>query len=197
MRLAFMGLMRSGKDTSADYVKAKIGGKSFRFADPIYDIQRAIYEIIGRPEEKNRMLLQWIGTEFGRNTIDPNIWVDVTVNRIKKEKPETNLFITDCRFANEEKALRDLGFEFIMLRAPENVLTDRGASGITHESERFAAEYTGADFTILNNGTLEELYGELDKVLAVIHHSSNQPVSTFSSTSPSWLPKKAGNQLIC
>jgi hypothetical protein len=192
MRLAFMGLMRSGKDTSLDYVKGKIGGKALRFADPLYEIQKAVYQIVGLPEKKDRTLLQLVGTEWGRHTIDQNIWVNVVVDRIKKEKPETNLFIADCRFANEEKALRELGFEFIMLKAPVQALTERGASNVTHESEWFAANYTGADYTILNNGTLEELHAELDKVLALI-----QLVEASSSASHASLPKRAENQLIC
>jgi hypothetical protein len=192
MRLAFMGLMRSGKDTSLDYVKGKIGGKSLRFADPIYDIQKAVYQIVGLPEKKDRTLLQLIGTQWGRRTIDENIWVNVVVDRIKKEDPKTNLFLADARFSNEERALRELGFKFIMLKAPEATLVERGASNLTHESEWFAANYTGADYTILNNGTLEDLHTELDKVLALI-----QPDEASSLTSHASLPKRAGNQLIC
>jgi hypothetical protein len=163
MRVAFMGLMRSGKDTSAAYFIEKFGGTIVSFAAPLYEMQKAIYNIAGLPEKKDRMLLQWLGTEWGR-AIDQNIWVNVAVNRIKETPEDTNIYVTDCRFENEEKALRELGFTFVMLKAPIQDLVERGASGTQHESEKFAASYTGADFTIANNAGLSELYHELDKV---------------------------------
>ena len=184
-----MGLMRSGKDTSADYIINKVGGRVVKFADPIYEIQSAVYKIMGMPEVvKNRFLLQWVGTEFGRQTIDPNVWVNITVNRINQIDASENIFVTDCRFANEERALRDLGFEFLMVRSDQSVLQDRGASLTTHESERFASEYEGSDYTILNNGTLEDLYGELDKLI--------QLSSTSSSVSPASQSLKVANPRI-
>lgn len=175
MKIAFMGLMRSGKDTSAAYFIEKFGGTIVSFAAPLYEMQKEIYRIAGLPEKKDRSLLQWLGTEWGRS-IDPNIWVNVAINRIKSIPETENVYVTDCRFENEEKALRELGFTFVMLKAPTQDLIERGASGTQHASEKFAAEYIGADITVYNNAGLSELYAQLDKTYLDVVSNPKKPV---------------------
>lgn len=191
-----MGLMRSGKDTSAAYFVSNFGGTIVSFAAPLYEMQKEIYRIAGLPESKDRKLLQWLGTEWGRS-IDENIWVNVAINKIKSMPESENIYVTDCRFANEEKALRELGFSFVMLKAPKEALVERGASGTQHESEKFASTYEGADITIYNNAGLKELHAELDKAYFILKDDAKTPFSASSSVSPSSLPKRAANQLIC
>ncbi len=83
------------------------------FADPLYQIHNYAINLlkhlgITRDIVKDGPLLQLLGTEWGRKTIDENIWVKTLQNRIKLEGGltarnfEKNIFIVgDCRFRNE------------------------------------------------------------------------------------------------
>ena len=58
-----------------------------------------------------RMLMQMLGTEFGRNMVHPNLWVNSLMNEYKRQK----WLITDVRFPNEAKAIKDRGGILIRL----------------------------------------------------------------------------------
>ncbi len=58
-----------------------------------------------------RMLMQMIGTEFGRNMVHPNLWVNSLMNEYKRQK----WLVTDVRFPNEAKAIKDRGGILIRL----------------------------------------------------------------------------------
>jgi len=53
-----------------------------------------------------RLMMQLIGTEGMRNIIHPNIWITSLFNDYKED---SNWLITDCRFPNEAKAIKDKG----------------------------------------------------------------------------------------
>jgi hypothetical protein len=72
-----------------------------------------------------RDILQYIGTDVFRN-MKPNVWVDATIERIKKDKPKIAL-ITDCRFPNEIEAIKNNGGKVLRLT--------RDPHHSTHESE--------------------------------------------------------------
>jgi hypothetical protein len=52
-----------------------------------------------------RMLMQMLGTEFGRDMVHPNLWVNALMNEYKRQK----WLVTDVRFFNEAKAIKDRG----------------------------------------------------------------------------------------
>lgn len=65
-----------------------------------------------------RLLLQLLGTECGRDIIHPNIWVNALFADYRaedagiisgKDYKENNWIITDVRFENEAKAIKDRG----------------------------------------------------------------------------------------
>lgn len=53
-----------------------------------------------------RLMMQLIGTEGMRDIIHPNIWITSLFNDYKED---SNWLITDCRFPNEAKAIKDKG----------------------------------------------------------------------------------------
>lgn len=60
--VALIGKMRSGKDCAADYLRTFHPGPIVKFADPLYEMQSAIYEIADltmNSEGKDRRLLQY------------------------------------------------------------------------------------------------------------------------------------------
>ncbi len=103
------------------------------------------------PLGKERLLLQWWGTEFRRAT-DQNYWVNKVAQRIAEDKPEIAL-ITDVRFMNEVNFVRKYG-EVIKVDRP-SLPSLKGMAGV-HASELALADFDGWDDVVMNDGTLEE-----------------------------------------
>lgn len=135
------------------------------FAEALYDILYHAQTICGFPKAKDRKFLQWVGTEWARN-IDPDVWVRVVEKKIRdwdQEVIEPSIIITDVRFPNEAKMLKDNGFTLVrILRDDKDANVDR-----KHASENSLLTYDGWDHIIENNGTLEEFYEELDGLVAL------------------------------
>ena len=87
-----------------------------------------------------RELLQLQGTEFGRNIIGPDIWVDALFAGWNQNE---DWVITDVRFPNEVEAIEDRGGIAIRVVRPGIDSTD------THESETALDNYQ-FDYTIIN-----------------------------------------------
>lgn len=150
VKIAFIGQMRAGKDTCAEMCVIRYGGQIMKFAQPLYDIQDYIYKRTYLPQgKKDRLLLQWLGTEWGR-TINPDLWVSILMEDLKTK--EGNIYITDCRFKNEIQALRENGFKLFKVERPVEERIKFGASLMTHASERDLDDFNDYD-AILNNST--------------------------------------------
>lgn len=173
MKIAFIGKMRSGKDTAAEYLlKYYCPDALFRkFADPIYEIEATIYNYLDYPipedKTKRRKLLQFIGTDFGRE-LDPDIWIKQMDNSLRGLNK--SIFITDCRFPNEVELLEKHGFSFIHIMAPESIRIERGATNLTHESEISLDDYPFCKlsnyFVVPNGSSLKNFYENLDFIYA-------------------------------
>jgi hypothetical protein len=139
--IAFAGRKQSGKTTCSEFVaKHCSDARIYNFADSLkqnicMDLLGLTYDqCYGSDEQKNelvscykgdgkqmtaREVMQFVGTDFFRK-MKENIWVDTTVNKIEKEKPELAI-IADCRFPNEVEAVRKVGGIVIKLtRNPYN-----------------------------------------------------------------------------
>ncbi len=176
MRIAFVGKMRAGKDTCAEYLLGKYSGNVYKFADRLYEMQEKLYEMAELPYPagtKNRKLLQFLGTDFARS-IDPDIWVSILerklthlikVEEIRKTSylfddfPSHNMFCTDARFVNEVEMLKRLGFSIIYIDRPLEERLRFGASDLTHASETSLDHLLPEDYDgyINNNSSLEHL----------------------------------------
>lgn len=117
-----------------------------------------------------RSLMQSLGTEFGRNMIHPNIWVNATfadyqpngapynslgdvfddLKLFPSETKMPNWVISDVRFLNEIKAIKNRGG--ILIRV------DRDSdSKDSHVSENDLVTYKNWNYVIDNNYSLSEL----------------------------------------
>ncbi|MBK8260118.1 MAG: AAA family ATPase [Nannocystis sp.] len=115
------GKMGSGKTTLATALRHEYhDGPVYllNFADALYQMHDFcrifLYDAGIKPSEtKDRKLLQWLGTEWGRE-IDPDIWVKILKSNVRFRMEQRNddghfsgneLFIVaDCRFENEVTA---------------------------------------------------------------------------------------------
>lgn len=73
------------------------------------------------PGQKNRGLLQYLGTEAGRS-VDRNVWINILKHRVQ---PIEYPVVDDVRFPNELEVLHSLGFWTIYLEAPSRVRLER------------------------------------------------------------------------
>lgn len=101
-----------------------------------------------------RELLQKLGTDALRDGLHTNVWVNALLADYNEN---SNWLVTDTRFPNEAKAIKDLGG--VVLRI-ERSTCQLG----THPSETALDNYT-FDYVIHNNGSKEDLEKELIKFL--------------------------------
>ena len=121
-KICFVGKAGSGKTTLSDFIKKEYRFKDLHFAMPVKDIAYRYFDLT----EKNRELLQKIGGLM--RTINPLVWVNC-MKRSIETSPHSMLVIDDCRYINEAKMLKELGFTLIKLEGrqwelPENQAKD-------------------------------------------------------------------------
>lgn len=174
MIIAFNGEMGVGKTTAIGVARNFFSYNTHlvKFAGPLYEMQEYIYERISsvhtRPSTftKDRKLLQWLGTDWGRATVGPNIWVDLWKASMEDvTKAGLIGLCDDCRFDNEAEAVRASGGVVIKIVSDKNKERIDTTSGISaHASEAGIAAHL-VDYVIVNNGTKEEFEAELTELL--------------------------------
>lgn len=125
-----------------------------------------------------RKLLQLLGTDCGRHIIHPDIWVNALMNEYQPRKltvqeqfafdGELNLYpnwiITDTRFPNEVSAIKEKNG--IVIRVNRKSIDDmEKLNSIKHESETALDNYLYFDYTINNDGSIEELIKQVKEIL--------------------------------
>jgi hypothetical protein len=111
------------------------------------------YQAAKREYPEIRRLLQVLGTDIGREMIDPDLWVNLAWEKAKKYP---SVCFSDLRFPNEAKLVKDNG-GYIICLIREDIASD-------HPSETEIASID-ANWTIDNRGTLQELYDSIDEFM--------------------------------
>lgn len=148
--IGISGKMHSGKTTVSDMIcdqllMSQYYPKTIKFADPLYKMQKAVYDIAGidLPKTKDRKLLQWLGTDWGRG-IDENIWLnlwrkDTRSYLLKFAENKLGVVIADdVRFNNEAQLIREMGGAIINIEADDETRKSRAPEtfqGTSHSSE--------------------------------------------------------------
>lgn len=152
------------------------------FADILYEMHGSVLSILHkyippRPIKKDGYLLQLLGTEWGRNTIDSNIWVTCLKSKMKllslsKYPSDTWYFIIgDCRFENEFNAFPDNNFPNVLkvrLVAAEDIRKSRCSmwrENTTHISETALDNYYNANKFDLCLATDEQTVSECIEII--------------------------------
>jgi hypothetical protein len=168
--IALCGYAQSGKDTAAEALVAR-GWKRRAFADPIRELAWKINPIIcenftlrmlvgehGWDKAKItypriRKYLQDIGQGV-REIVGDGAWITASELRIW-DSVEQGVVITDCRHPNEAEFVRSVFHgEVVRIQRPGN------GPANSHISET-AIDDISADYTIINDGTPEELQAKL------------------------------------
>jgi hypothetical protein len=103
-----------------------------------------------------RYVLQFLGTELGRE-LHPDIWIKALINSHPRNIFK-NLIITDVRFPNETKFIKENKGIIIRVNRPGLVSND------THSSETSLDNYN-FDIVIENDSTVENLIEKVKDVL--------------------------------
>jgi dephospho-CoA kinase len=170
-KISVFGEMRTGKDTAAARIMEKESFNKFAYGDKLKEHYHAIF---GTSEGKDRTGYQWFGQTM--RSFRPSIWIDRLNDKMQPSiDAGDNVIVTDMRQPNEYKHLKDLGFVMIKVTTSPEVRAERMKTlgdqftneNMQHETERNVRFFI-ADYTIENNGTLEEFEAEIDRVYADI-----------------------------
>lgn len=191
--LGICGFQGAGKDTFANYLVSNHKFVKFSFAGATKDIlsvlfgwDRALLEgdtiesrkfretidpwwsdKLGITDLTPRKTLQLIGTNLFRNCFNSEIWVKVVEKKILTQlelNPNANIIISDCRFPNEIKMLKNLGCKIISVQRNLPEWFDKYKSGVDceeaktlHESEKSWIREQ-FDYVISNDAETKELF---------------------------------------
>jgi len=179
MLIGILGIKYSGKDTIADHLVNNYHFNKTTFAKPLKDICKILFcfsddQLYGNKKDiidKNwgitpRTVMQYIGTNIFRNDINkiiPNIKDNFWINLMElKFNSINNLVISDVRFQNEIDKIHEMNGIIIKVIRPNLYNIDN------HESE-YGIDKLNGDFIIYNNGTLDHLYNNIDKIMININ----------------------------
>ena len=217
MIIGVCGFIGSGKDTIADYLTNYHGFRRESFANTLKDAVAQVFgwdrtllegrtkqarewreqvdpwwaERLNMPNLTPRWVLQYWGTEVCRKAFHDDIWIASLENKLRNSTDD--IVISDCRFPNEIKSIRDAGGIIVWVRRGElpewyewAVSANRGEvqnfnwstskaklekAGI-HASE---TAWVGTEFDHVfdNNGSIDELFTKV-KGLVLDHLDANE-----------------------
>lgn len=169
MIIGLSGAAGSGKNAVADALTGKYWFKTVALADPLYEAVAAITglsvaelqdrrlkeEPIDWIGKSPRQLLQSLGTEWGRGMVSESLWVDHLFRRLDAlVAAGVNAVVTDVRFDNEARELRDrYGARIWRIVRPTGAVD---SEAMRHSSEAGISPEL-IDVTIQNSGSLDYL----------------------------------------
>ena len=207
MIIGICGFIGSGKDTIADYLVNNHGFRRESFANTLKDAVSAVFGwdrtlLEGRTKEARawreevdvwwterlgmeitpRKILQYWGTEVCRKGFHDDIWIASLENKLRTSKD--NIVISDCRFPNEIKSIKNAGGKVVrVVRGPEPewyddaIAVNKGPSHIgwaisSDRLRKFAVHasetsWVGTEFNSVfdNNGSLDSLFKQVESIL--------------------------------
>ncbi len=205
MIIGICGFIGSGKDTVADYLVNFHGFRRESFASTLKDAVSSVFgwdrtllegrtkearewreqvdpwwaERLGMPTLTPRWVLQYWGTEVCRKGFHDDIWIASLENKLRNSKD--HVVISDCRFPNEIKSIRDAGGIIVWVKRgqlPEwyewALSVNSGDRGnLTWANSKHRLEKAGIhasetswvgtkfDYELDNNSTIDELYSKI------------------------------------
>jgi len=190
-----IGTKGSGKSTVAKRLTIRHEYVRIPFAKPLKDMLRAAgltdEQLDGSLKETPCALLrgrtprhamQTLGTEWGRNTIHPELWTMLWLNAVRRAE-RTLVVADDVRFENEATAIRSLGGILVRVVRGSDVVTDlanslaatpdvarslaSAASPNTHASETELARIQ-CDMELFNDVSIDDLHAAVDGLVNLV-----------------------------
>lgn len=192
MIIGLCGAQGSGKDTVANILISEYGFVKLTFASTLKDVVAILFswsrdlleglteesrlwretvdefwsEKLSIPSFTPRKALQMIGTDLFRIHFNNDIWISIVENKISallKNNPNTNIVISDCRFANEFTIIKRFPDSHIItiLREKDNSIKKI----IAHSSETEWVNYN-FDAILQNDNSIDDLKTNLKSLLS-------------------------------
>lgn len=177
--IALTGLIGSGKSTVAAHLIDKHHFTLVKFAGGLKTMLRALltYSLLPPAVVEDmiegiyketpaavfqgktpRMVMQTLGTEWGRTYIGEDFWAHLAAMRIKQlTEFGASVVVDDCRYANEAAVIKGLGGEVWKVTRP-------GTPMMNHSSE-LEQHRIVAKRELTNSGTVEELLTAVSKAV--------------------------------
>lgn len=174
--LGFTGLIASGKGTAAKHIKEKYGATTYRFSTMLRDALDRLY----LPQTRENMVAI---SECLRQTFGQDLMAKVIAEDVKKDSSQI-IIVEGVRRLPDIKYLREVpNFKLIKIEVEAktryNRLIERGENpdDRTKTYDQFLADHqlpteltipeamAQADISIDNNGSLDNLYAQLDKII--------------------------------
>lgn len=176
--IGLAGRARSGKDTAAQHLVNHHRFQSYAFADPLRDglmhiLNLSPCDFEGDQKEQPlpwlgrspRELMQSLGTEWGRNTVHPELWLLLATQNLdllaRTHDTATGFVVSDVRFENEAQFIRDRGGVVIHLYRPS-------APAVNAHISEDGIRSTEHDLVLANFGTIDELRQNLNSIVGIL-----------------------------
>ena len=208
MIIGVCGFIGSGKDTIADYLTNFHGFRRESFANSLKDAVAQVFgwdrtmlegrtkqarewreqvdpwwaERLDMPNLTPRWVLQYWGTEVCRKAFHDDIWIASLENKLRNSKDD--IVISDCRFPNEIKSIKDAGGIVIRVRRgaePEwytdaadmnagdrcmnYALAKSRMSKLGIHASETAWVGTKFDYTFANDSSIDDLYAQVKPLI--------------------------------
>lgn len=147
-------------------LKAMLMAGGLDHADVYGDRKETPNDILGG--QTPRLAMQTLGTEWGRGTIHPDIWVNMWAAAYRRNAVEGGytplqpVVVDDVRFDNEVEMLRGLG----------GIIVEVCRSGFNYSTAHRSEKGVGiVDAKITNNGNIQDLTRKVDRLLRMVFDS--------------------------
>ena len=178
MLIGLMGYGGCGKSTAARYLESRHDFVAPHIGKPLKEMIGTFlihvgykpYEVSSYIDGSNKrtvlpelgctatQLQQWLGTEWGRNCVGPDTWLNIWKSRVTQHlQSGKNVLSESVRFANEADWIRAQG-GFIVLIERRGVGPLEGG----HTSEILPAT---PDYVVYNDADTEYLYAALNRMM--------------------------------
>ena len=220
MIIGICGFIGSGKDTIADYLTNFHGYRRESFANSLKDAVAQVFgwdrtmlegrtkqarewreqvdpwwaERLNMPNLTPRWVLQYWGTEVCRKGFHDDIWIASLENKLRTSKDD--IVISDCRFPNEIKSIKDAGGIVIrvkrgaepewyeaaisMNRGDRNNMTWAISTDIIKRLGIHASETawvgTNFDAVLENDGSIDDLFAKVKDLVSDPLDASERPL---------------------
>jgi hypothetical protein len=219
MIIGIVGFIGTGKDTIADYLVNIHQFRRESFANTLKDAVASVFgwnrELIegrtrqarewreqvdpwwsvrlGMPDLTPRWVLQYWGTEVCRREFHDDIWIASLENKLRNSRDD--IVISDCRFPNEIKSIKDAGGIVVrvargpdpkwfndavaMNSGPKNMRWALAKDAMTkHSIHASETAWAGTEFDAVldNNETLDHLYRQINDLVLNLQGARSNPV---------------------
>lgn len=160
--IVLFGPQQVGKSTAAESLCYNEGFKRVAFADPLYEMLGVLLGLPGKKVKKLpketpvpelsgktiRYALQSLGTEWGRELMGPDFWVNkacLTIGDLISHGH--SVVVDDCRFLSEYDAMAQAGATFVSLQRadlPEQSNPKHGSEIEWKQFKAFCAVFNDA-----------------------------------------------------